>query len=104
MLKSSKLIVCIVQRGKADKIVKAAMDAGAAGATTFYARGTGVRQTMGLIGSFLSPEKEVIMIGVKNDELKPIYQAVIEAGDLRSKGKGFAFVQQIEHVVGFVEE
>lgn len=45
-MEALKLITCIVQRGKADKAVDAALKAGAEGATTFYARGTGVRQRL----------------------------------------------------------
>lgn len=51
------LITGIVQRGKAEKVVKAAMEAGAQGATVFYARGTGVRQKLGFVGKLIQPEK-----------------------------------------------
>jgi len=44
-----KLITCIVQRGKADKAVDAALKAGAEGATMYYARGTGVKQRLGMM-------------------------------------------------------
>ena len=44
------LITCIVQKGIADTIVRAAREAGAQGATIFYAKGTGVRERLGLLG------------------------------------------------------
>ena len=37
----SLCIIAVVERGKADKIVVKAKDAGAKGATVFYGRGTG---------------------------------------------------------------
>ena len=37
------LITAIVQRGTADRVVQAAQEAGAQGATIFHAHGTGVR-------------------------------------------------------------
>ena len=40
------LITCIVQRGMADTIVDAAQNAGAQGATVYYARGSGVRERL----------------------------------------------------------
>ena len=43
------LSTCIVQRGEADDIIRAAQDAGAQGATTFYARGSGVRERLGIL-------------------------------------------------------
>ncbi len=39
VLTDVSLITCIVQRGIADKIVTAAKEAGATGATIYYARG-----------------------------------------------------------------
>lgn len=42
-----RCIVAIVERGKADKIVESAKDAGASGATVFYGRGTGESEVKG---------------------------------------------------------
>ncbi|OQA90827.1 MAG: hypothetical protein BWY26_01360 [Elusimicrobia bacterium ADurb.Bin231] len=36
------LITCIVQRGKADRVVKESLTAGAEGVSVFYGRGTGL--------------------------------------------------------------
>ena len=47
VLTDASLITCIVQRGTADKIVRAAQDAGAQGATINYAQGVGVRERLG---------------------------------------------------------
>lgn len=97
-----KLITCVVERGKADRAVQAAIDAGAQGATIFYARGTGVRQKLGLLGSLIRAEKEVILIGVKEDEIEKVFAAIVEAAELHKPAKGFAFIHSIEKVVGFV--
>ena len=43
------LITCIVQRGKAENVIDAALKAGAPGATYYYGRGTGVRQKLGIL-------------------------------------------------------
>ena len=55
------LITCIVQRGRAEKVVDAALKAGAPGATHFYGRGTGVRQKLGVLSKLIVPEKEIIL-------------------------------------------
>lgn len=96
-------ITCIVQRGEADKMVKAAMEAGAQGATIYYARGTGVRQKLGVFGSIIQPEKEVIIIVAQTSETDKIFNAIVSAGKLDLPGKGFAFVQKIDRAVGFLE-
>ena len=49
------LITCVVQRGNGDAISKAAMKAQAGGATTFFARGTGIRERLGLMGLAIVP-------------------------------------------------
>ncbi len=100
----SEVITCIVQRGKADKVVNSAMEAGAQGATVFYARGTGVRQKLGLFGSMLTPEKEVIIIVTQKNQTEGIFNAMVSAGELDKPGKGFAFVQKVEKAIGFIEK
>jgi nitrogen regulatory protein PII len=97
-----KSIICIVQRGKADKIIDAALKAGAEGATSFYAHGTGVRQKLGFIGKFIQAEKEVVLIVVKNKQTESVFQDMVKTGELDKPGKGFAFIQSIEKAIGFL--
>lgn len=98
------LITCIVQRGKADKVVDAALLAGAPGATYFYGRGTGVRQKLGVLSKFIVPEKEVIQIVVKENLTDKVFDAIVKAGKLDKKGQGFAYVHKIDRAIGFLED
>lgn len=98
-----EVITCIVQRGRADKVVKSALDAGAEGATIFYARGTGVRQRLGFLGALIQPEKEVVIIVTRASQTEDVFNAIIQSGKLDSPGEGFAFVQKVEKAVGFLE-
>lgn len=95
-------ITCIIQKGEADKLIKAAQDAGAEGATIFYARGTGVREKLGLLGNFIQPEKEVVIIVSKAENTNKIFDAIVDSARLDLPGKGFAFVQKVERAIGFV--
>jgi nitrogen regulatory protein PII len=97
------LITCIVQRGEADRIVKVALAGGAQGATIFYARGTGVREKLGVMGAFIRPEKEVVLVVSHADKVEEIFNAIIKAGELDEPGKGFAFTQKVEKAIGFLE-
>lgn len=99
-----KLITCVVQRGKADPVVEAALENGANGATLFYGRGTGVRQKLGVLGSFMTPEKEVILIVTKEAETVAVFKAMVKAGMLDKPGNGFIYVQDVQHAVGFMEK
>ena len=101
-----QLIACVIQRGKADKIVKAALDAGAAGATVFFGRGMGLRERLGLLGLAIVPEKEIIMIVARDAEVERIFNVIVDAGHLDTPGMGIAYTVPIHRVAGFfaVEE
>ena len=60
-LTDAKLITCVLQNGLAEKVLDAAKSCGAQGATVSYARGTGVRDRMGLIGVTIDENKEVVL-------------------------------------------
>jgi len=99
-----KLITCIVQRGKADKVIDAALLAGAPGATYYYGRGTGVRQKLGVLSKLIVPEKEIIQIVIKEDLADKVFDAIIKAGKLDKKGQGFAYIHKIDRAIGFLED
>lgn len=96
------LITCIVQRGEADKVVNAAIDAGAEGATLYYGRGTGIRQQLGFAGKFIKAEKEIILIVTKKEQTEAVFDAVVKAAGLNEKGRGFAFLHKLDRAVGFL--
>ena len=62
------LITCVVESGLADKIIEAATNVGAQGATINYARGTGIRNRMGLLGVTIDEQKEIIRIIVSKEQ------------------------------------
>ena len=96
----SYLITCVVQRGKGDKIAKAAIKAGAGGATLFFARGTGTRERLGLLGLAIAPEKEVALIIASEDERDPVFEAVCKAGKLDVPGMGIAYITPVLKMAG----
>ncbi len=96
------LITCIVERGRANKIVDAAVKAGAEGATIYYGRGVGVRQKIGWQGLLVKPEKEVILIATQEKQTTKVFDAVVEAANLEKPGNGFAFLHRIDRAVGFL--
>lgn len=96
------VITCIVQRGKTDPIIKAMMKAGAGGATIYFARGTGIRERLGLLGIAIQPEKEVIVTVTPRKITDRVFDAMVEAGRLNHPGMGFAFTQPVGRVVGLI--
>lgn len=102
VLTDASLITCIVQRGLADEIVQAAQDAGAQGATIYYARGGGVRERLGILGLAVEVEKEVIMIVAANEHVDRIFKRMYAAGKLDTPGMGFIYVTRLEKAGTFI--
>jgi len=95
-----EVIVAIVERGKADKLVDAAKAAGARGATIFYGRGTGANEAKRLFNLHIDSAKEVILTLVEKDKVRAIKEAMVEAGELRKPGTGIIFTLPVSSVIG----
>lgn len=95
-----KCIVAVVERGRADKVVNAAKDAGAAGATIFYGRGTGESEVKKFLSIHVEASKEVIIILTEVEKYKNIMKAMVEAGELKKAGTGIIFTLGVENLVG----
>ena len=102
ILTDLSLITCIIQRGQANGIVKAALAAGAQGATVHYATGCGVRERLGLLGVAVEVEKEVINIVVANEQADRIFEVMYRAGRLDTPGMGFIFMTPLEKAATFI--
>ncbi len=96
-----KLIVAIVNKGDAEKVVSAAKQAGAEGGTIIFGRGTGSHEQVKLFGIAIEPEKEIVQILIDSEKTTEILEAIVEEVDLNQPGKGIAFVLDVEKVVGF---
>jgi nitrogen regulatory protein PII len=104
LLTDVRLITCIVQRGLGDTIVQAAQEAGAQGATVFYARGSGVRERLGILGVAVEVEKEVVNIVVSSEQLETVFNNIYLAGQLDTPGMGFMYVTPLEKAATYIPE
>jgi nitrogen regulatory protein P-II 1 len=98
------LITCVVQRGAADDIIKAAQDVGAQGATVYYAKGVGVRERLGVLGLAIEVEKEVIDIIVATNQIDRIFEKMYIAGKLDTPGMGIMYVTHLEKAATYIPE
>jgi nitrogen regulatory protein PII len=95
-LEDQRLITCIVERGRADEVVRAALAAGAPAATITFARGSGIRERLGLLLKIaISPEKEVIDVVVAAPNADGVFEAMADAGQLSLPGKGFIYMTSV---------
>ncbi|MBC8591029.1 P-II family nitrogen regulator [Lachnospiraceae bacterium NSJ-29] len=95
-----RCIVAIVERGKADKIVESAKDAGASGATVFYGRGTGESEVKRFLNIHIEASKEIIIILTESSKKNEIMKAMVEAGELKKPGTGIIFTVTISDLIG----
>lgn len=98
------LITCVVQRGVADKIIKAARGAGAQGATVNFAKGMGIRERLGILGVAVDVEKEVIQIMVSSDQVERIFEQMYVAGNLDTPGMGIMYITPLEKAATYVPQ
>lgn len=104
VLTDVSLVTCIVQRGIAEQIVHAAQEAGAQGATIYYARGEGVRERLGILGLAVEVEKEIINIIVANDQVDRVFERMYIAGQLDTPGMGFIYVTPLEKAGTYIPQ
>lgn len=95
-----KMVMAIMQRGKADRPIRAALKAGASSAVAFFGRGLGIRERLGFLGLAVQPEKEIVMVVVPNELQDIVVRAMVRAGNLDQPGVGFLFVMPVEEIAG----
>ncbi len=98
------LITCVIQRGAADDIIRAAQEVGAQGATVYFAKGGGVRERLGVLGLAIEVEKEVINIIVATNQIDRIFEKMYIAGKLDTPGMGIMYVTHLEKAATYIPE
>ncbi len=102
VLTDVSIITCIVQRGIADTIVKAAQEAGAQGATIHYAHGEGVRERLGILALAVEVDKEVINVVVAKDQADRIFERMYIAGNLDTPGMGLIYLTPLDKAATYI--
>ena len=95
-----KLIIASVKPDYTDKVVDAAKDAGATGATIIPGRGTGIHEAKTFFGLTLETQTDIILLLIEEHIVPPVLEAIGEAGEFHKPGTGIAFVMPTEQVIG----
>ena len=103
-LSDAFLITCVLQKELAEDVLAAAKNIGAQGATISYAKGTGVRERMGLLGVTIDEQKEVIRIIVSEEQANLVFEAMYLAGKLDTPGMGIMYMVKLDRVATYVPE
>jgi hypothetical protein len=94
--------VCFVEDGKTDKIMQAAREAGATGATIINnARGEGIKQSKTFFGLNLETQRDVVLFLVEEHLSRYILETIAEVGEFDEReGSGIAIQIDVEDAVG----
>ncbi|CAN2039519.1 P-II family nitrogen regulator [Candidatus Magnetomoraceae bacterium gMMP-15] len=95
-----KIILSTVKPDITDRVVDAAKEAGATGATIIPARGTGIKEAKTFFGLSLELQTDIILFLVEEHIVKQILEAIKKAGKFDKPGTGIAFVLSVEKIIG----
>lgn len=101
-----KLIIALVEDDKTDKVMTAAREEGATGATVInHARGEGLKQSKTFFGLSLETQRDMLLFLVEEHMSRKILEKISEAGEFDSKpGAGIAFQIDVEDAVGVTQQ
>ncbi len=94
------LVITIINRGFADKVMDAARDAGARGGTIIYGHGAGLHEAETFFGISIHPEKELVLILAETETKNAIMQAIAKKVGMTAEGAGISFSLPVTNVVG----
>src|SRR5574344_1449676 len=94
------VITTIVDKGKADDVIEAAITAGSKGGTIINGRGSGIHETSKLFSMEIEPEKEIVIIVSEVDMTESIISAIREKLKIDEHGKGIIYVQDTNKTYG----
>lgn len=97
-----KLIISFVDDSKTEKVVDAAREAGATGATVITgARGEGLEKSKTFFGLSLETQRDVALFLVEEHLSRHILETICKVGEFdKAPGTGIAFQIDVEDAVG----
>jgi nitrogen regulatory protein PII len=90
------IILGIVGHNNADRVSKAAINAGSHGPIVYYCEGRGLRDRLGWLRITKEHEKEVMMVITEESDADSVFEAMAKAGDLHLPGRGFMYRLKID--------
>lgn len=96
----NSLIITIVRKGWGDKVIDAALKAGATGATIVFGRGLGIHEQQKLLGIAIEPEKEIVLTVTAQEKAEGIMDEIIKVAEMDKPGRGIGFILPVQKIVG----
>lgn len=99
LISCHKLLITVVQHGRAKEIIKAGAQAGAEGGTIFLGKGTGLCEKK-FLGIPIFDNKEIVLTLFPEKIEDLLFAKVVEAGKLRDACQGIALIIDVAGVAG----
>ena len=101
-----KLIIAFVEDTKTDKVIDAAREAGATGATVINsARGEGMEKSKTFFGLSLETQRDVLLFLVEEHLSRHILEKIADVGEFDTcPGSGIAIQLDVEDAVGVAHQ
>ena len=96
-------ITIIVDKGKAELVIEAAVKAGSKGGTVINGRGSGTHETARLFAMDIEPEKEIVLILAEQEKTDSIVASIRESLQIDLPGNGIIYVQPVNRTYGLVK-
>ncbi|RKQ33555.1 P-II family nitrogen regulator [Oceanobacillus halophilus] len=95
-----KLIVTIVKKEKAKKVIQASRNAGARGGTTLRGKGFRLNDKPSFLGIPIEREREIILTLVPTNIFPDVMNAIVDSVNLNKPKQGIGFVIDTKHISG----
>ncbi|MBL1293834.1 MAG: hypothetical protein COB61_008180 [Thiotrichales bacterium] len=89
--KNLSVVFALIQSGRTESAIRAAMQAGSHGPIVYYAEGRGTRDRMGWLKITKKPYEEVIMTIVDKVDKDSVIDAIVNAGNINVPGGGILY-------------
>lgn len=101
-----KLIIALIDDNKTEKVLEAARDEGATGATVVkQARGEGLTKATTFFGLTLETQRDMILLLVEEHLSRKILEKIGTVADFdKTSGTGIAFQIDVEDAVGIAHQ
>jgi hypothetical protein len=96
------LITCVVAHGRGDEAIKAAQEAGVTGAIVYHARGSGVRERLGLLGIAVEVEKDVITAIAATSQRDLVMYSLYTKLGLDRPGAGVVYAMPLNKMATYI--
>lgn len=93
-------VIAVVDKGRAEKVIDAATEAGARGATIVNARGSGLHETSKIFAIEIEPEKELVIMVVAEGITEAVCENINNKLEIAKPGKGVLFVHSVNKAYG----